>query len=169
MYPKNAISMFSPKCHNCTMCQCFQNTARATQYAALHNTQPKVHNSADRGNSKFVYLRLRLVVCFCPRLLAWPWSWGHTYRQIASIGVCGVGVVASLSTFRGQLQHFHIDCCETKYQGLENIIIRGCIIFWSQGLIIPFGTSRSLFKVSWSWRTLLHWKRSFVSRLIIIN
>ena len=62
LFPKNAESMFA------LMCQAFK-------------MQPEIHNSADRGISKFIYLRLHLVVCFYPRPPAWPWSWGHMYRQ----------------------------------------------------------------------------------------
>ena len=35
--------------------------------------QLKLHNSADRGIYKSLYLRLRLVVCFYPRPSAWHW------------------------------------------------------------------------------------------------
>ena len=65
--------MPSPYLHPCAicapMCQAFK-------------MQPKLHNSADRGISKFVSLRLRLVVCFYPRPPAWPWSWGYTYLYL---------------------------------------------------------------------------------------
>ena len=71
--------------HICTQVPCFQNAARASQYAALHKMQPKLHNSADQANSKFVYLRLCLVVCFYPQPPTWPWLWGHSYRQLACV------------------------------------------------------------------------------------
>ena len=72
--PRQCQSMFAPKCHNCTMCSAFK-------------MQPELHNSADRGIFKFVYLRLclRLVVCFYPRPPAWPWSWGYTYRHLTCV------------------------------------------------------------------------------------
>ena len=44
--------------------------------------QPELHNSADRGIFKFVYLRLHLVVCFYPRPPVWPWSWGYTCLRL---------------------------------------------------------------------------------------
>ena len=47
--------------------------------------QPELHNSADHGISKFVYLRHCLVVCFYPRPSAWPWSWDHMYRHLACV------------------------------------------------------------------------------------
>ena len=60
--------------HFCTHVPCFLNAAT-------------LHNSVDRGISKFVYLRLHLVVCFYPWLPTCPWSWGHTYCQI-SVNEC---------------------------------------------------------------------------------
>ena len=75
----NAFKMH-PELHNM---QRYTRWAWTTQYAALHKMQPKLHNSADRNISKFFYLRICLVVCFCPWPPAWPWSWGHTYRQIS--------------------------------------------------------------------------------------
>ena len=44
MYPENAKSMFAPMCHAFKM------------QPKLHIMQPKLHNSADQGISKFVYL-----------------------------------------------------------------------------------------------------------------
>ena len=63
--PESSKSMFASICHVIKM-------------------QPKLHNSVDQGISKFVYLRLHLVVCFYPRPPAWPWSWGYTYLSLKS-------------------------------------------------------------------------------------
>ena len=69
--------MPSPCLHSCAifapMCHAFK-------------MQPNLHNSADRGISKFFYLRLHLVVCFYPQPPTWPWSRGHMYRRIAWAG-----------------------------------------------------------------------------------
>ena len=47
----------------------------------------KVHNSADHGISKFVYLRLQLVDRFYPQLPDWPWSWDYAYLYYLLYGI----------------------------------------------------------------------------------
>ena len=44
--------------------------------------QLKLHNSADHGISKFLYLRFCLVVCFYPQPPTWPWLWGRAYLYL---------------------------------------------------------------------------------------
>ena len=91
MYPENAnpcmhqsaifalCAMLSKYSQSYTRCSASQDEPD------LHNMQLKLHNSADRGISKFSYLHLRLVACFYPQSPTWPWLWGHTYRQIACV------------------------------------------------------------------------------------
>ena len=106
--PRKCQSMFAPKCHNCTMCHAFK-------------MQPELHNSADRGIFKFVYLRLRLVVCFYPRPPAWPWSWGYAYLYLPYVvqsyhfaSMVVISIFAPLRSFREYLALQHI--CSEKSQ-----------------------------------------------------
>ena len=148
MYSEYSKSIFAPMCHAFKM-------------------RLKLHNSADQGIS---HLLLRLVVCFYPQLPVWPWSWGHTYRHLARVECyCffknnfEVGSDASVSIV-----------VDPSIKALKNIIIRWCTIYldvrsWSSYLAwspkIIGRIVRSLLDNSLVAR---HWKRSFVSLLIII-
>ena len=82
--------MPGPCLHPCAifalMCQAFK-------------MQLRLHNSVDQGFSKFVYLRLCLVVCFYPWPPSWPWSWGYTYLYLP---VC---LMLSLCFFSGHFEN----------------------------------------------------------------
>ena len=165
MYLKNAKSMFAPKCHICTVCHAFK------MQPELHKMQPKQHNSADWGISKFSYLCLRLVVCFYPRPPTWHWSWGHMYRHLA----CVEWYFFFNNNFEFSSDHSNSILADPSIKVLRISFDWGCTIYlevgnWSSRL------ARATKIVEIIVQSLLedpliarHWKRSFVSLLIIIN
>ena len=140
--PKCQVRMFAPmRCafkmppelHNM---QRYARWAQATQCAALHKMQPKLHNSANRGFSKFVYLSHCLVVCFYPQPPAWPWSWCHTYHQMASVSVCGVGAV----DFEVSSDTSISNVVDPGIRATRISSFEGALFSWGQELMIRFGT-----------------------------
>ena len=125
--------------------------------------QPMLHNSADHDISKFVYLRLHLVVCFYPP--TWPWSWGHTYRHLTCVKCyCFFNSNFEFSTYPS-----NSIVADPSIKALRTSFIQGCTIYlevrsWSSGL------ARATKIVEIIVQSLLedpligrYWKRSFVS------
>ena len=165
--PENSKSVFAPKFHNCTMYQCFQNASRASQYAAIHKmsvnyticsaTQDATKATQFSGSRHFqicipapssscLFLpttaHLALVMrSYIPsnkyQLACVEWVLLFLYRQFEVSSDISMLIVAEPSIRASRISSFE-----------------GALFSWGQGLIIHFGTSRSLFEISWIWRTV---------------
>ena len=163
LQPKCTPKMPSPCLHPCAIF--------APMWHAF-KIQPKLHNSADHGIAKFFYLCLRLVVYFYSWPPIWPWTWGHTYHHLE----CVECYCFFNGNFKVSSDPFISIAAAPRIKTSRASSFEGAPFISRSGVDHPVWLVQAIqiFEII-VWILLehllvaIHWKRSFVSLLIIIN